>query len=152
MYPGEVVRFTGQNLAASQDPSSPARPDPGPAEADPVTAVPAAAITSASGVFSCSALEALWDEAGGTAAAAFTAVEIAMAECSGDADAISPTDDFGLWQITAVTARATLDCPGPGSHTAGMSTRDPWSPPPRYRSRPSNITMHSRNRGFASNA
>ena len=32
---------------------------PGPAEADPVTAVPAAAITSASGVFSCGALEAL---------------------------------------------------------------------------------------------
>jgi len=66
-----------------------------------VTAVPAAAITSASRVFSCSTLEALWDEAGGTAAVAFTAVEIAMAESSGDADATSPTDDFGLWQINS---------------------------------------------------
>jgi hypothetical protein len=50
-----------------------------------VTAVPAAAITSASGVFSCSALEALWEEAGGKAAAAFTAAEIAVAESSADA-------------------------------------------------------------------
>jgi hypothetical protein len=38
-------------------PVQPSLPCPGPAEAGPVTTVPAAAITSASGVFSCSALE-----------------------------------------------------------------------------------------------
>jgi hypothetical protein len=32
-----------------------------------------------------------------------------MAEPSGDADAISPTDDFGLSRLTAVTALAILD-------------------------------------------
>jgi hypothetical protein len=56
---GEAAGFTCRGLALWQDPPSPARPDPGPAEAEPVTAAPAAAITSGSGVFSCSALEAV---------------------------------------------------------------------------------------------
>ena len=60
--------------------------------------------------YSCSSLERLWDEAGGNSADAFMAAEIAMAESSGNPNAISPTDDFGLWQINGSNgALATLN-------------------------------------------
>jgi LysM repeat protein len=65
---------------------------------------------SVQGDYSCSGLEQLWDSAGGNTADAFMAAEIAMAESSGDPNAISPTDDFGLWQINASNGSlATLD-------------------------------------------
>jgi LysM repeat protein len=49
--------------------------------------------------YSCSALENLWEQAGGSPAHALMAAEIARAESGGNPNAISPTDDFGLWQI-----------------------------------------------------
>ena len=49
--------------------------------------------------YSCSALESLWVSAGGNPADEFIAAEIATAESGGNPYAISPTDDFGLWQI-----------------------------------------------------
>jgi LysM repeat protein len=55
--------------------------------------------TVSQGMYSCSGLEKLWEQAGGSSAHAFTAAEIAMAESGGNPNAISPTDDFGLWQI-----------------------------------------------------
>jgi LysM repeat protein len=55
--------------------------------------------SAAQGSYSCSGLEELWEQEGGSPAAAFMAAEIAMAESGGDPSAISPTDDFGLWQI-----------------------------------------------------
>jgi LysM repeat protein len=62
------------------------------------------------GAYSCSALESLWDQAGGNPADAFTAAEIATAESGGNPNAISPTDDYGLWQINASNgALATLN-------------------------------------------
>jgi LysM repeat protein len=63
-----------------------------------------------SGQYSCSSLEQLWDQAGGNPSDAFMAAEIAMAESGGNPSAISPTDDFGLWQINASNGSlATLD-------------------------------------------
>jgi LysM repeat protein len=63
-----------------------------------------------SGQYSCSSLEELWDQAGGNPSDAFMAAEIAMAESGGNPDAISPTDDYGLWQINASNGSlATLD-------------------------------------------
>ena len=56
---------------------------------------------SAQGMYSCSGLEQLWEQEGGSAAGALMAAEIAMAESGGNPNAISPTDDFGLWQINA---------------------------------------------------
>jgi LysM repeat protein len=53
------------------------------------------------GSYGCSALEQLWDSAGGNPADAVMAAEIAMAESGGNPNAISPTDDYGLWQINA---------------------------------------------------
>ena len=57
--------------------------------------------TKLSGTLRCSGLEALWKAAGGSHAAAVTAAEIAMAESGGNQYALSPTDDYGYWQINA---------------------------------------------------
>ena len=54
-----------------------------------------------SGNLGCSGLEQLWDDAGGNRADAFMAAEIAMAESGGRQYALSPTDDYGYWQINA---------------------------------------------------
>ena len=62
------------------------------------------------GYYSCAMLEHLWDSVGGNPAAAFVAAEIATAESGGNPRAISPTDDFGLWQINGSHgALASLD-------------------------------------------
>ena len=55
--------------------------------------------TVSAGVFSYSALESLWRSAGGASWAAATAACIAEHESGGRANAISPTNDYGLWQI-----------------------------------------------------
>jgi LysM repeat protein len=55
-----------------------------------------------SGTLGCSGLEQLWDSAGGNRADSFMAAEIAMAESGGNQYALSPTDDYGYWQINAV--------------------------------------------------
>ena len=66
--------------------------------------------TTSHGVYSCSALESLWEEAGGSSGTAFMAAEIATAESGGNPNAVSPTDDFGLWQINGSHgSMATLD-------------------------------------------
>lgn len=57
--------------------------------------------TSLGGTLSCSGLEQLWINAGGARSAAFMAAEIAMAESGGRQYALSPTDDYGYWQINA---------------------------------------------------
>jgi hypothetical protein len=54
-----------------------------------------------SGTLSCAGLERLWTSAGGNAADAFMAAEIAEAESGGNQYALSPTDDYGYWQINA---------------------------------------------------
>jgi LysM repeat protein len=66
--------------------------------------------SAADGTYSCSALEGLWEQAGGSPAHAVLAAEIARAESSGNPNAISPTSDFGLWQINVVNGSlATLN-------------------------------------------
>jgi hypothetical protein len=49
--------------------------------------------------YSCAQLGQLWDEEGGNPDAAYTAERIAEAESGGRVLAISPTSDYGLWQI-----------------------------------------------------
>jgi Lysozyme like domain/LysM domain len=87
------------------------------------------------GKYTCSNLEALWDAEGGDPVAAFIAAEIARAESSGDADAISPTDDYGLWQInTSWGALATLN-PEANARAAILISHDgtDWNPWTTYR-------------------
>jgi LysM repeat protein len=75
------------------------------------TATSASASTGLSGTLSCSGLEQLWEDAGGSSSTAFMAAEIAMAESGGNQYAVSPTDDIGYWQINAPTwgAEASTD-------------------------------------------
>jgi hypothetical protein len=69
--------------------------------------------TSLGGTLSCSGLEQLWEDAGGNSADAFMAAEIAMAESGGNQYALSPTDDYGYWQINASNgALATFNAYG----------------------------------------
>jgi len=76
------------------------------------------------GSYSCSGLEQIWEEAGGNSSDAFMAAEIAMAESGGNPNAISPTDDFGLWQINASNgALATLNALG-NAHSAIVLSDD----------------------------
>ena len=65
-----------------------------------------------SGNLSCSGLEALWEAAGGSHGEAFMAAEIAEAESGGNQYALSPTNDYGYWQIN-------------GSHGPAMATFNP---------------------------
>jgi hypothetical protein len=98
IYPGQTLTFTCDEVAASSSPSSSPAPPPGPT---PDTPAPVAA----SGFYSCSALESLWEQAGGPAGEAFMAAEIAMAESGGNPDATdhdsNGTTDVGLFQINS---------------------------------------------------
>jgi Lysozyme like domain len=69
------------------------------------------------GTLSCSGLEALWESAGGSRGAAFTAAEIAMAESSGRQYAANSnsngTVDRGYWQVNSIWgALSTFDAAG----------------------------------------
>ena len=78
--------------------------------ASTVSEVSHSAPVTSHGSYSCSSLESLWEEAGGSSGTAFMAAEIAMAESGGNPNAESPTDDFGLWQINGSHgSMATLD-------------------------------------------
>jgi hypothetical protein len=62
------------------------------------------------GRLDCTGLENLWTVAGGDPAYARLAAAVAMAESGGDQYALSPTQDYGYWQINiAHGALATFD-------------------------------------------
>ena len=94
IYPGQKLIFTCGELAASPAPPPGSSASPAPA-----------AVTGASGFYSCSALEALWEQAGGSPGEAFMAAEIAMAESGGSPNATdhdsNGTTDVGLFQINS---------------------------------------------------
>jgi len=86
-----------------------------------------------SGTLSCSGLEALWEAAGGSHGEAFMAAEIAMAESGGNQYALSPTDDYGYWQINAShgPAMATFNALGNAKAAIAISNDGtdwlPWT-------------------------
>jgi LysM repeat protein len=92
--------------------------------------------TSLSGALGCSGLEQLWEEAGGNPADAFMAAEIAMAESGGNQYALSPTDDYGYWQINVSNgALATFNAYG-NARAAVIISQDGsnWNPWTTYTS------------------
>ena len=99
----------------------------GPAQAT----VLSSAASNLSGNLSCSGLEALWEAAGGSSGEAFMAAEIAMAESGGRQYALSPTNDYGYWQInwSHGPAEATFNPIG-NARAAIAISRDgtDWSP------------------------
>ena len=98
-----------------------------------VAAVITPHVSSAPGVFSFAALKSLWMSAGGPSWAAVTAACIAMHESGGRSNAISPTNDFGLWQINGshgamaslnpgVNARSAVIISGGGTNWGAWTT------------------------------
>lgn len=84
---------------------------PGTAPAAPASRPSSRPGGPSAGIWSYQALESLWVEEGGNPAYQAVAACIAEHESSGDQYKISPTGDYGLWQIHAATWgwRATLD-------------------------------------------
>jgi hypothetical protein len=116
IYAGQQFKVACQAAAqqmAARYPAPAAAPVARPlaAAAPPPAAQPSAPVAvGASGYYGCMALETLWGAEGGNPAAAFTAAEIAMAESGGNPNAVSPTSDYGLWQVNASNgALATLN-------------------------------------------
>jgi len=86
-----------------------------------------------SGTLSCGGLEELWEDAGGSTSDAVLAASIAMAESGGNQYALSPTDDFGYWQINGShgPALATFNALGNAKAAIEISDHgqnwDPWT-------------------------
>lgn len=80
--------------------------------------------TSLSGNLGCSGLEKLWEEAGGRSGEAFMAAEIAMAESGGRQYALSPTNDYGYWQINGVHGPAEATFNPLGNARAAIAISD----------------------------
>jgi LysM repeat protein len=102
---------------------------PAPTTASNLSGGPA---TTSAGTYSCGGLESLWEQAGGSGGEAVMAASIAMAESGGDPDAISPTNDYGLWQINGSHgAQATLSPLGNAEAAVSISGNgsnwDPWT-------------------------
>lgn len=88
-------------------------------------------VTAMSGTLGCAGLEALWREAGGPAWAEETAASVAMAESGGRQYAVSPTDDFGYWQINGSHGPALATFNAYGNARAAVLISDDgtnWSP------------------------
>ena len=92
------------------------------------------AAARAGGTLDCSRLEALWESAGGSASAAFTAARIAEAESSGQQYATNGnsngTTDRGYWQINSSHGSlSTFDAHGNARAAVLISSdgRD-WTP------------------------
>jgi LysM repeat protein len=122
IYAGEVLKI-------------PSGPPASTASYTPKHAKTATTLTSSatrlSGTLGCSGLEALWEAAGGSHAAAFTAAEIAMAESGGNQYALSPTDDYGYWQINASHGPSMATFNALGNAKAAIAISDDghdWAP------------------------
>jgi len=105
IYAGEVLKIP------ADPPADAAHYAPKHAKTSTTTTLTSSA-TKLSGTLNCSGLEALWEAAGGSHGEAFMAAEIAEAESGGNQYALSPTNDYGYWQIN-------------GSHGPAMATFNP---------------------------
>lgn len=96
--------------------------------------LPATLTAAHGGTLGCRGLERLWEQAGGSRGAAFTAAEIAMAESSGRQYAVNTnggrSTDRGYWQVNSVHGPlSTYDAYGNARAAVLISSngRD-WSP------------------------
>jgi hypothetical protein len=83
-----------------------------------------------SGKLSCSGLEQLWDDAGGSPLASFTAAEIAMAESGGNQYATGQAGERGYWQINPDHGSLSTYDPAGNAKAAVLISADGtnWSP------------------------
>jgi LysM repeat protein len=90
-----------------------------------------------SGTLGCSGLEELWEDAGGSSHEAVMAASIAMAESDGNQYALSPTNDYGYWQINGShgPALATYNALGNAKAAVEISSNGGnWTPWTTYTS------------------
>lgn len=100
-----------------------------------VSYVPVASLAdnAGHGDFSCSGLASLWIQAGGNPAYQGIAASIAMAESGGNPNAVSPTDDIGLWQVNRPSWPSLATFSPVGSARAAVSISangtnwNPWT-------------------------
>jgi LysM repeat protein len=127
--PNEI--YVGEVLKIPSDPPANAA-SYAPKHAATTTSTLTSSSTRLSGTLGCSGLEALWETAGGSSGEAFMAAEIAMAESGGNQYAVSPTDDYGYWQINMPSwgpALATFDPIGNAKAAIQISQDGTnWSP------------------------
>ena len=103
------------------------------AKSTPKATVLTSSASRLSGTLGCSGLEALWEAAGGSHGEAFIAAEIAMAESGGRQYALSPTNDYGYWQINGShgPAEATFNPTGNARAAIAISSNGtnwyPWT-------------------------
>jgi LysM repeat protein len=146
IYPGQVVNVPSGVPSTATEQAAPASgTEQAPASASVADSVQVSAATSASGCGSsgslsgtlgCSGLEQLWEEAGGSPSEALTAAEISMAESGGNQFAVSPTADYGYWQINAPAhgAMATFNPLGNAKAAISISSDGTnWNPWTTYR-------------------
>jgi LysM repeat protein len=134
IYPGEHLQIpataSGTPVSSSSNghTAKHAKSDP------PATTLTTSAIPS--GTLDCSGLETLWEDAGGSSGEAVMAASIAMAESGGQQFALSPTDDYGYWQINAVHGSlATFNALGNAKAAIDISSDGTnWSPWTTYTS------------------
>jgi LysM repeat protein len=90
----------------------------------------AAMTTSLSGTLSCTGLEQLWLDAGGSPAAEVTAASIAMAESGGNQFATGTVGERGYWQINPVNGALSTYDPYGNARAAVIMSADGtnWSP------------------------
>jgi LysM repeat protein len=122
--------YAGQVLKVPTDPPANAA-SYAPKHAKAVTTLTSSVQTVTGGTLDCSGLEALWESAGGSPGEAFMAAEIAMAESGGNQYALSPTDDYGYWQINASHGPAEATFNAYGNARAAIAISDDgtnWSP------------------------
>ena len=92
------------------------------------------------GTLSCAGLERLWEAAGGSPSAAFTAAEVAMAESSGNTNAsnynTNGTVDRGAWQINSIWGSESTYDPMANARAAVQISHDgtDWTPWATYNS------------------
>jgi len=131
IYIGESL--TIPSGATSYTPSGATSYTPRHAKSTPQSAVLTSSTSALSGTLGCSGLEALWEAAGGSQAEAFTAAEIAMAESGGSQFALSPTNDYGYWQINGSHGPAEATFNPLGNARAAIAISDngtdwlPWT-------------------------
>lgn len=136
IYPGQTLRVGGATLTVKTDPKVDGDRDYDGDRSDETRSVwrhnartdlRHTSGVSLGGSLGCGGLEALWIAAGGNPGSAFIAAEIAMAESGGNQYALSPTNDYGYWQINGSwgalatfnplgNARAAIQISGDGSN------------------------------------
>jgi LysM repeat protein len=98
--------------------------------------IPRHASNKLSGTLSCSGLEQLWDNAGGSPVMAFTAARIAMAESGGNQYATGLAGERGYWQINPDHGALSTYDPMGNAHAAILISADGtnWTPWTTYTS------------------